>query len=105
VNTPKKEYNVAGKNPLSYMDLLRTIADALEKKRKFIHIPYNLAIVAGYFGKYLPNKLISVEKIRRLSEDKIFDYSKAVSDLKFNPISFEEGVKKEINSLKRQKVI
>lgn len=96
----RKIYNVAGKSPIKLIDILKLIATALEKKRLFIKIPFGLALCAGYLGEKIPNGLINVEKILRLKEDKVFDYSDAVNDLGFSPISFEEGINHEIKALR-----
>lgn len=100
-----KAYNVAGKRPLPYIEILRTIARALDKKRWFVHIPYSLALAAGFVGNYIPNGLVDLEKVQRLSEDKAFDYSEAARDLGFAPRSFKEGVALEVKALRESGII
>lgn len=95
-----KVYNVAGKHPVKYIDMLKLIAGALGKRRLFVRIPYVLALVAGYLGDRIPNGLINSEKIKRLREDKVFDCTRAVQDLGFNPIAFEKGIILEISALR-----
>jgi nucleoside-diphosphate-sugar epimerase len=95
-----KSYDVAGKYPLPYKQLLETIANALGKRRIFIHIPYTFAKWVGKLGDRIPNRLISYEKVLRLEEDKNFDYSDAKRDLDFDPLSFEEAIGDEIEALK-----
>ncbi|AFV10513.1 NAD-dependent epimerase [Thermacetogenium phaeum DSM 12270] len=95
-----KAYNVAGKNPIKYIEILKLIADKLRKRRLFVKIPYSISLLAGYIGSLLNSKLIDVEKVKRVREDKVFDYSDAVRDLDFSPISFEEGIQLEINALR-----
>lgn len=95
-----KAYNVAGKNPIKYIEILKLIADKLRKRRLFVKIPYSISLLAGYIGGLLNSKLIDVEKVKRVREDKVFDYSDAVRDLDFSPISFEEGIQLEINALR-----
>lgn len=101
----RKAYNVAGRHSIRYIDLLRTIARALGKKRKFIHMPYGLALAAGFIGNYIPNGLINLEKVQRLTEDKAFDYEGAARDLDFKPRTFEEGVALEVAALRQAGVI
>jgi len=96
-----KEYNVAGKEPISYINLLRSIASALGKKRYFIHIPYSLALLVGRIGDIIPNGLIDYEKVQRLLEDKNFDYSEATRDFRFQPLAFEDGVRHEVDALRK----
>lgn len=100
-----KEYNVAGKESLSYLELLREITAALGKRRVFINIPYSLALLVGKLGDVIPNGLVNLERIQRLSEDKAFDYTKAQNDLGFDPLSFHEGIRLEVQSLKGAHVI
>jgi nucleoside-diphosphate-sugar epimerase len=103
--TRNKEYNVAGFEPLRYRDILTKIASALDKKVRFIHIPYGLALFAGKIGDKIPNPLITHEKVLRLNEDKHFDYSLAKDELNFSPISFEEGIRLEVEELRKNNII
>jgi nucleoside-diphosphate-sugar epimerase len=103
--TRNKEYDVAGKHPIAYKKLLSTISEAIGKKRFFIHIPYSLALFIGRIGDYIPNRIISYEKILRLEEDKHFDYSKAKEDLSFSPLSFEEAIHYEVKALYEKNII
>jgi len=100
-----EDYNVAGKEPLSYLELLKSIALALGKSPYFIHIPYSLALLAGRIGDFIPNGMVNLEKIQRLSEDKSFCYSKAQNDLGYSPISFLEGIRLEVQSLRKMGII
>ncbi len=103
--TSMKEYNVAGKAPVSYLSLLKEISLALNKERYFVHIPYGLALCVGKIGNYISNGLIDYEKVQRLQEDKNFDYSDAVRDLEFRPRTFAEGVKLEVKALRTAGII
>ncbi|MDP3051512.1 MAG: NAD-dependent epimerase/dehydratase family protein [Eubacteriales bacterium] len=96
-----KAYNVAGRSPLRYIELLRAIVRALGKKRRFVHVPYSIALAVGLVGNHIPNGLIDLEKVQRLTEDKVFDYSDAERDLGFSPISFEEGIVYEVAALRK----
>jgi len=100
-----KAYNVAGRDPVRFDDIMRMISKILNKKRLFIKAPYTLAIVASYMGELIPNNFINIERVQRLQEDKVFSYEKAVRDLDFSPISFEKGLKLEIEELKELKII
>lgn len=100
-----KAYNVAGKYPVKYIDILKLIAATLKKRRLFVHIPYAVSMLAGYAGEIIPNGLINVEKVKRFREDRVFDYLEASHDLGFNPISFDEGIELEIKALKNAGLI
>ncbi|HZK60446.1 MAG TPA: hypothetical protein VFC41_00130, partial [Anaerovoracaceae bacterium] len=45
------------------------------------------------FGK---RAIISVEQVLRMQEDKVFDHEMAKNDFGYNPVSFEEGIKDEV---------
>ena len=105
VLTRFKEYNVAGRKPITYQNLLRSIALTMHKKVYFIKIPYSLALLIGRFGSLFPNRIINYEKVLRLREDKCFNYQEALIDLDFHPKSFEEGIAIEIMELRKQGII
>jgi len=100
-----KEYNVAGKSPISYKELLLQISKTLSKRIIFIKIPYKIALLIGKIGDRIPNRFITHEKVLRLIEDKNFDYSDAQKDLDFNPISFGDGVRFEVMALREKGII
>ncbi|MGE5579005.1 MAG: SDR family oxidoreductase [Bacillota bacterium] len=99
-NTLRKAYNVGGREPLTYAELLSTIAVALGRELRLVNVPTWMAAVAGYIGQVIPNPLVNIEKIRRLGEDKAFDYSAARIDFGYNPMSFRDGVTEEIAEMR-----
>ena len=103
--TIRRDYNVAGKEPIAHVDMLKTIAQALGKKRVFIAIPYWLAYMAGCIGELVPSSFITIERIERVVENKAFDYSRASDELGFRPISFEEGIQYEIEDLREHGLV
>lgn len=78
-----KEYFVAGPEPISFNEIIDTISKTLSKKVYKIHIP-NIFI-------FIINK--------NLLQNKICDITKIKKDFIFNPISFEEGIKKIIKEI------
>jgi hypothetical protein len=44
-------------------------------------------------------RVVTAEQVRRLAEDKAFDYAEAARDFGFHPRSFAEGVRLEARSL------
>ena len=93
-------YNVAGKEPIEYLELLKCITAALGKRRFFIKVPYPLALLAGYIAEKAGSDLVNVERVRRMAEHRTFDYSLASRDLGFAPRSFEEGIRLEIAAMR-----
>ncbi len=78
-----KEYFVAGPEPISFNEIINIISKILSKKIYKIHIP----------NIFIP--LIN----KNLLQNKICDITKIKKDFTFNPISFEEGIKKMIKEI------
>ena len=98
--TFNKSYNLPGKKPIRYIDLLKTIEKKLNEKIYFFNLPILLSIFLVkifqivFFGK-IP---VNTSQVKRLTEDKTFDYTGARKDFSFNPRSFEEGIEIQINN-------
>lgn len=94
--TFNKSYNLPGKEPISYMNLLKTVEKKLNKKIYFFKIPIGLSIIfIRFFQIIFLNILpINASQIKRLSEDKVFSFKDARKDFLFDPMNFEDGIKK-----------
>jgi uncharacterized protein YbjT (DUF2867 family) len=94
-----KSYNIAGKSPLTYNQVIDTIAGQLQKRAWKIHIPS--APVVGLLRLlerlHIPFP-VKAEQVLRLNENKNFSYEEAARDFEFNPLPFEEGIKLELRS-------
>ncbi|MDF2801237.1 MAG: nucleoside-diphosphate-sugar epimerase-like protein [Anaerocolumna sp.] len=104
--TVNKEYNLPGKTPIKYIDLVRCVAQTLESKNIIVKIPLSISMVAAKFYNLINKKaIISVEQVLRMQENKDFSYEAAAMDIDYSPISFEEGIGGEtveyLNSKKR----
>jgi len=98
--TIRKSYNISGRFPLSYNEVIDTICEILGKGVHKVHIPYHLSLSLVAISKlFQRNPRFTVGQVRRLNEDKVFDYSKAKKDFGYDPISFEDGIRREIQSL------
>jgi len=96
--TINKEYNVAGRTAMKYLDLLKTVSAKLHRNTTFVKIPLTISLVAVYFYNALNAKAkISVEQVMRMNEDKTFDYGDAERDFGFSPMTFDEGVGEEVD--------
>ncbi|MCL4270517.1 MAG: NAD-dependent epimerase/dehydratase family protein [Anaerolineales bacterium] len=94
-----KSYNIAGKAPLTYNQVIDTVALALGKRIWKLHIPYMPIVRALQFTEQINIRLpIKAEQVLRLNEDKSFSYADAQRDFGFSPRSFEEGIGIEIKS-------
>lgn len=99
-----KQYNLSGRDQISYISILHEIADGLDKKVFFIHLPMWLSIIGAYVGKIIMRSRfpISVEQVLRMKEDKVFSHENAKYDFGYNPIEFKHGILREVNELKNK---
>lgn len=98
--TFKQSYNLPGQMALTYNEVISTICYQLQRKVRRLHLPNQpviaLLMLVERLGLRLPLK---AEQIMRLNEDKAFDYSEASRDFDYQPLSFSEGIRREILSL------
>ena len=100
----KKSYNISGAKALTYNEVVDTTAKALGKKVLKIHIPTKL----GYnflkaYEKFTKKPILKAEQVLRLNENKDFSHEEAKNDFGYNPLSFEEGIKHEVEYLNLRK--
>lgn len=99
--TINQNYNLSGKYPIKYKNLIQTVAEKLNKKITLIKIPIKLSYYSALLAnKVLPNFPINEEQVLRMQEDKDFPYLKAKKDFGYNPLSFEEGITREVKEYK-----
>lgn len=91
-----KEYNLCGPVALSYLEIVKCCMRTLDRNVTFLFIPQKLAEMIAAVGENIPGFPITLEQVRRLSEDKCFDISLAVQDLSFSPRPFTEGIQLEV---------
>jgi nucleoside-diphosphate-sugar epimerase len=95
--TLDKSYNIAGKYPLTYNQVIDTIAGQMNRRIWKMHIP--AAPVVSLLGLcerfHLPFP-IKAEQVLRLNENKDFSYAEAQKDFGFNPLEFKDGIKLEL---------
>ena len=98
--TYKKTYNIAGKNPLEYNDMLDIVEEKLKTQFKVIKLPIRLSkFLISIYARMSKNPLLNPDQIERMGVDKVYSYKKAESDFSFSPISFESGIEKLIKEL------
>ncbi|WP_223592351.1 NAD-dependent epimerase/dehydratase family protein [Neobacillus bataviensis] len=92
-----KAYNISGAEPLTYNEVIDITGRALGKKVIKIHIPMKLSYnLLKMYEKISKKPKLKAEQVLRLNENKDFSYDEAKRDLGYNPLSFEEGIKLEI---------
>jgi nucleoside-diphosphate-sugar epimerase len=99
---PRNEYVIAGKEPIRQAVLLKAIRKALRKKAWLVPVPMWL----GYAGVFLyrrlhPDTHINYAMVRRLNEDVDGSSAAAAKDFGYDPLSFEEGVARQVAYLER----
>ncbi len=99
-DTIGRSYNIAGKEPLTYNQVIDTVAAALGKRVWKLHLPYMPIVRLLQFTERIGLRLpIKAEQVLRLNEDKSFSYEEAKRDFGYRPRSFEEGIRSEISKL------
>ena len=94
-----QSYNIAGKTPLTYNQVIDTVAGLMRKRVWKIHIPpAPVVILLKLFERLRLPFPIKTEQVMRLNENKSFSYEQAARDFGFSPLSFEEGIKLELQS-------
>ena len=85
---------VAGPKPISYADMVRACARAMDRKVTIVPVPALLlggaARLAALLGLHLP---FDAAEIRRASEDKSFDIDAMRKRLGVSPRAFEDGLR------------
>lgn len=95
-----KSYNIAGKQPLTYNQVIDIIAGRLGKPVWKVHIPYRPVVsLLGLLERLSIPVPLKAEQVLRLNEDKSFGYEDAQVDFGFDPLSFEQGIGRELSGL------
>ncbi|NCC57848.1 MAG: glycosyltransferase [Synergistales bacterium] len=95
--TFNRDYNLSGKEPISYRDLVKAVSDELGRSNILLKIPLTLSILgARLYNAISKNPVITVEQVLRMQEDKVFDHEDARRDFGYAPLSFQEGIKEEV---------
>jgi nucleoside-diphosphate-sugar epimerase len=92
-----RAYDLPGARPLTFNEVIDTVARLLGRRVRKIHLPVALLLrplqLAERLGMRLP---VKSEQILRLNEDKAFDYAEAARDFGYAPCLFEEGIRREV---------
>lgn len=97
-----RSYNIAGKHPLTYNEVIDAIARQMNKRVWKFHIPSKPVVsLLGFLERIRIPFPIKAEQVLRLNENKDFSYAEAKKDFGFTPLAFEEGIGMELNPGKR----
>ena len=95
-----QSYNIAGKTPLTYNQVIDTITKQMNKRVWKLHIPSTPVVgLLRFFERLHIPFPIKAEQVMRLNENKNFSYEEAEKDFGFNSLTFEEGIACELRSL------
>ena len=94
-----KQYNLSGREELAYICILKEISLALNRKILFIYLPIWFCIFIAYFASLIFGSRfpISVERVLRMKEDKVFSWEDAFTDFGFYPMLFKDGIQIEVD--------
>ena len=97
----KRNYNLSGGKPILLRDMFKVMAKYLGVKNTFVSVPFWLAYTLAWM-LYLVTftKKDFREKVQRLVEPRTFSYEDAAHDFGYSPVTFEEGVKTEVEAYK-----
>ena len=95
--TFNREYNLPGKLPLPYRNIIEFVSRELGRKNIIVKVPLSLSVLGARIYNALTKKaVISVEQVLRMQEDKAFDYQDAARDFGYFPLSFQQGIRAEV---------
>jgi uncharacterized protein YbjT (DUF2867 family) len=96
-----RTYDLPGAEPLSYLDLVKTSAEALGRRPRIVKLPLEPSRRALVAAERLRLPLpIDSGQVTRLREDKAYPYERARQDLDYAPRPFSEGVAIEVERLR-----
>ncbi len=100
-----REYILSGGTVIDLIDIIKLISKYLGKKTTFISVPFWVAY-AGAWGVFLLTlgKADFREKVQRLVEPRNYPHDEASCDFGYNPMPFEEGLRREVELYKKAKV-
>jgi uncharacterized protein YbjT (DUF2867 family) len=99
-STAGATYDIAGPEPLTFDELLRTSARAVASRTRFVPVPLTpvVAVVRGY-ERLSPHPRIRAEQLLRLAEHKAYVIDSAARDLGFHPRPFAAGIRGEAQAM------
>lgn len=96
----RKAYNISGKDPLTFNELVEISAYAIKKKVLILNLPLSpMRILVRVYNRLLKKPKITEEQLLRLNENKAFDHMDAQQDFGFSSCSYSEGLKTLIKEI------
>lgn len=95
-----KAYNISGAEPLTYNQVVDTVAKLSGRRVCKLHLPARpLVRVLSVLERLSLPSPIKAEQILRLNEDKAFDSDAAARDFGYQPMPFHEGIRLELEEM------
>ncbi len=99
-HTFQKTYELAGKEPITYAQMLDIVKEKMDMDFTVKKIPLGLAkIGVALYAAFSKNPRLTPDQIQRLKIDKTYSYEQAYQDFGFSPLGFEEGIYKLIKKI------
>jgi uncharacterized protein YbjT (DUF2867 family) len=86
-----RSYDVGGPEHLTLEDIFNIIKDALGVRRRNVHIPLTLMLMASYAMAVLPNPPVTPGEVALLQRDNITSLDAVQRGFGFQPVSFRDG--------------
>lgn len=91
------DYILSGEKPISMLQMFKLISTDLGKKTTFVNVPLWLTVFCARCLKVCTfGKVDYVERVQRMGENRSFSHEFAKTDFGYCPMSFNEGLKIEI---------
>ncbi len=98
--TFQKTYELCGKGPIKYKDMLFAVKGLVKKPFKIIRLPLKLSQAAvTVFSRLFPGSNLKPDMIERMQVDKTYSYENASHDFGFSPVSFAQGIESLIRKM------
>lgn len=94
-----RSFNVSGGSVHTYREILVMVSRLLGRRVLLVSIPLQLSIWLVRLLSSLRLSPVTVEQVKRLSEDKVFDHSPAREALGFRPRDLETGLRQQMREM------
>lgn len=102
--TGGKSYDLSGDKPIKMIDVFMQISEELNKKTVFVNVPLSIGVfMAKVLNALTLGKIDYVERVQRMGEDRSYPHDVATSDFGYRPMSFEQGIRIEVQEYLRRK--
>jgi nucleoside-diphosphate-sugar epimerase len=97
-----RSYEISGARALRFADMLETVRSKTGHHFKILRLPIALSeAVLCLVNKIVKHPILNTDQVSRMRYDKVYDHSEAKKDFAYDPISFEEGIERLIQKMKK----